>query len=208
MQVFCLLRCWLVPVAWGRHGTFLLCAVSPPWGRKVMISGWTTAKTFYQIWCPFPCPTLAVLHAQPIIRYFVVLCGCPSSFACAIHMYNPCRWQGPVGPLWCVPVLPMGAPGCCSGSVVQCLCWCLPACRAPYRAVFCGPYGGRACVAVLSLAVRMARAVRLVQWCRDVPPGVVGRVRRNTSVPAARGLAWPRVASLWSLACPRWGFGG
>ena len=46
VQVFCLLRCWLVPVAWGRHGTFLLCAVSPPWGRKVMISGLTAVKNF------------------------------------------------------------------------------------------------------------------------------------------------------------------
>ena len=45
-------------------------------------------------------------------------------------------------------------------------------------------------------------------WCRDVLSGVVGWARRNTSVPAGRGSAWPRVASLWSLACPRWGFGG
>ena len=43
-QVLCLLRCWLVSVAWGRHGRFLLCAVSPPWGRKVLISGWTAVK--------------------------------------------------------------------------------------------------------------------------------------------------------------------
>ena len=46
VQVFCLLWCWLVPVAWGRHGSFLLCAVSPTWGRKVMISGLTAVKTF------------------------------------------------------------------------------------------------------------------------------------------------------------------
>ena len=45
----------------------------------------------------FPAP-LAVLHAQPIIRYFALLCSRPSSFACAIHMYTPRRWQGPVGP--------------------------------------------------------------------------------------------------------------
>ena len=30
------------------------------------------------------------------------------------------RWQGPVGPPWCIPMLPMGAPGCRSGSVVRC----------------------------------------------------------------------------------------
>ena len=122
-------------------------------------------KHFFQIRCPFPCPALAVLHAQPIIRYFAVLCGRPSSFPCAIHMYTPRRWQGPVGPPWCVPVLPMGAPGCCSGSVVRCSCFCLPACRAPYRAVVCGSCGWRACVAVLSLVVRMVRAVRLVLCC-------------------------------------------
>ena len=82
-----------------------------------------------------PCPALAVLHAQPIIRYFPVFCSRPSSFACAIHMYTPRRWQGHVGPAWRATVLPMGAPGCCSSSVVRCWCSCLPACRAPYRAV-------------------------------------------------------------------------
>ena len=165
-------------------------------------------KNLFQTRCPFPCPALVVLHAQPIIRYFAVLCGRASSFACAIHMYTPRWWQGPVGPPWCVPVLPMGGPGCCSGSVVRCLFSCLPACCAPYRAVFCGSYGWRACVAVLSLVVRMVRAVRLVLWCRDVPSGVVGWAWHNTSVPAGRGSAWPRVASLWSPACPGWGFGG
>ena len=161
-----------------------------------------------QIRCPFPCPALAVLHAQPIIRYFAVLCGRPSSFAWAIHLYTPRRWQGLVGPPWCVPVLPMGAPACCSGSVVPCSCSCLPACRAPYCAVFCGPCGWRDCVALLSLVVRMVRAVWPVLWCRDVPSDVVGWARRNTSVPAGRGSAWPRVASLWPHACPGWGFGG
>ena len=141
VQVFCLLRCWLAPVAWGGHGTFVLCAACPPWGRKVLTSGRTAAKTFFPIRCPFPCPALAVLHAQPIILYLAVLCSRPSSFPCAMHMYTPRRWQGPVGPPWCVPVLPMGAPGCCSGSVVRCSCLCLPACRAPYRAVFCGSCG-------------------------------------------------------------------
>ena len=54
----------------------------------------------------------------------------------------------------------------------------------------------------------MARAVRFVLCCRDIPSGVVGWARRNTSMPAGRGSAWPGVASLWSLACPGWGFGG
>ena len=165
-------------------------------------------KNVFQIRCPFPCPALAVLHAQSIIGYFAVICGRPSSFACAIHMYTLRRWQGPVGPPWPVPVLPMGAPGCCSGSMVRCSCSYLPACRAPYHAVFCGSCGWCACVPVLSLVVRMVRAVRLVLWYRDVLSGVVGWARRNTSVPAGRGLAWPRVASLWSPACPGRGFGG
>ena len=122
----------------------------PTVGKKSNDSWLDRCKIVFQIWCPFPCPALAVLHPQPIIRYFAVLCCHPSSFACAIDMYTPRRWQGPVGPLWCVPVLPMGAPGWCLGSVVRCLCSCLPACRAQYRAVFCGSCGWRACVAVLS----------------------------------------------------------
>ena len=172
-----------------------------------MKSGSTAVKSF-QIRCHFPCPALAALHAQPIIWYFVVLFGRRFSFACAIHMYIPSRWQGPVCPPWCVPVLPMGAPGCCSGSVVRCSCSCLPACRAPYRAVFCGSCGWCVRVAVLSLAVRMVGAARLVLWCRDVPSGVARWAGHNTSVPAGRGSAWPRVASLWSLACRGWGLGG
>ena len=180
----------------------------PTVGEKSSDKWLDRCKNLFQIRYPFPCPALAVLHAQPIIRYFAVLRGRPSSSACAIHMYTPRQWQGPVGPPWCVPVLPMGAAGCCPGSVLRCLCSCLPACRAPYSAVFCGSCGWRACVAVLNLEVRMGRAVRLVLWCWDVPSSVVGWARRNTSVPAGRGSAWPRVATLRSLACPGWGFGG
>ena len=202
MQVFCWLWCWLVLVAWGRHGTFSLFAVCPPRGRKVMTSGWTAVKMCSPFRCPCPCPTVAVLHAQPIIRYFAMFCSRPSSLACVIHMYTPPRWQGPVGPPWCAPVLPMGAPGCCVSSVVRCSCSCLPACRAPYRAVSCGSCGRRACVAVLSFLVSMVGAVRLVLWCRDDPSDVVGWARHITSVPAGRGSAWPRVASLWPPACP------
>ena len=105
---------------------------------------------------------------------------------CAIHVHLR-RWQGAVGPPWCVPVLPMGAPGCCSGSVVRCLCSFLPACHAPYRAVFRGLCGWRVCVAVLGLVVRMVRAAWLVLWCRDAPSSVASWVRDNTSVPAGSG---------------------
>ena len=177
-------------------------------GEKSNDKWFDRCKNVFQIRCPFPCPALAALHAQPIIWYFALLCGRPSSLASPIHTYTPRRWQGPAGPPWCVPVLPMGAPGCCFGSVVRCSCSRLPACRAPYRAVFCGSCGWRASVAVLSWAVRMVRAVRLVLWCRDIPSGVVGWARRNTSMPAGRGWAWPLVASLWCLTCPGWGFGG
>ena len=43
-------------------------------------------KVFSPCRCPVPCPTLAVLHAQSIIRYFAVLRSRTSSFACATHM--------------------------------------------------------------------------------------------------------------------------
>ena len=124
------------------------------------------------------------------------------------HSYvHPRRWQRPVGPPWCISLLPMRAPGCCSSSVVRCWCSCLPACRVPYRAVSCGLCGWRVGVAVRCLAVRVAR---LVLWCRDAPTGVAGWVRRNTSVLAGRSRRdrGSRVASLWSLACSWWGSGG
>ena len=124
------------------------------------------------------------------------------------HAYvHPRRWPGPVGPPWCIPVLPMGAPGCCSSSVVRCSCSCLPACRVPYRAVSRGLCGWRVGVAVRCLAVRVAR---LVLWCWDAPSGVAGWVQHNTPVLAGRSrrVRGSRVASLWSLACPWWGSGG
>ena len=70
---------------------------------------------------------------------------------------HPRRWEGPIGPTWCVPVLPMGAPGCCSGSVVRCSCSFLPACRAPHRAVSRGLCGWHVGVAVLCLFVGVVR---------------------------------------------------
>ena len=70
-----------------------------------MISGLTAAKSF-QIPRHFPCPALAALHAQPIIRYFAVPFGCPFSFACAIHMYNPVGGKAPSVPLGVSPCSP------------------------------------------------------------------------------------------------------
>ena len=114
---------------------------------------------------------------------------------------HPRRWQGPFGPPCCIPVLPMGAPGCCSGSGVRCSCSCLPACRVPYCAVSRGLCGVRVGAAVRCLTVRVAR---LVLWCQGVPSGAAGWARRNTPVFAgmSRRARGSRVASPWSLACP------
>ena len=63
----------------------------------------------------------------------------PSSQLRLCYSYvHPRRWHGPFGPPWCIPVLSMGARGCCSSSVVRCSSSCLAACRVPYRAVSCG----------------------------------------------------------------------
>ena len=156
---------------------------------------------FFPCWCPVPCPALAVLHAQSIIQYFVVLRSRTPSFACATHMYTPPRWQGPGGPLRCVPVLSMGAPGCCFSSVVLCSCSCLSVCRAPSRVVRCGSFWWPVCVTVLGVVARMVRVVRLVLWCRTLRP--TWRVGLGVTHPCllAGGLARPRVVSLWPPAC-------
>ena len=94
-----------------------------------MISGLTAAKSF-QIRCGFPCPALAALHAQPIIRYFAVPFGRPFSFVCAIHMHTPVDGKA--------PSVPLGASSCASwelqGAVPAWWCGaiarvCLPAVR-------------------------------------------------------------------------------
>ena len=205
MQVFSLLRCWSVPGVCGRHGTFVLCAARLPRGRKAMTSGRTAVKKNFPCRCPVPCPALAVLHAKSIIRYFVVLRSRTSSFACATHMYTPRRWQGPAGPPRCVPVLPMGAPGCCSSSVVLCLCSCLSVCRAPSRVVRCGSFGWRVCVTVLGVVARMVRVVQLVLWCRDAPCDVAGWARRSTPVPIGRGVGAAPCGELVAPRMPRVG---
>ena len=75
------------------------------------MGGLTAAKSF-QIWCYIPCPALAALHAQPIIRYFAVPFGRTGSSACAIHMYTPVGGKDPSVPLGvspCSPWEPQGA---------------------------------------------------------------------------------------------------
>ena len=150
-------------------------------------------------------PALAVLHAQSIIWYFLVLCSRTSSFACAGHMYTPRRWQGPAGPPRCVPVLPMGAPGCCSSSVVLCSCSCLSVCRAPSPVVRSGSFGWRVCVTVLAVVARMVRVVRLVLWCRNAPSDVAAWARRNTPVPVGRGVGAALCGELVAPRMPRVG---
>ena len=71
VQVFCLLRCWLAPVAWGPHGTFVLCAVCPPWGRKVLTSGQTAVKNVFPDSVPFSLPrpgSVACTTHHPVSR--------------------------------------------------------------------------------------------------------------------------------------------
>ena len=116
------------------------------------------------------------------------------------------RWlQGPAGPPWCFPVLPMGAPGCCSSSVVLCSCSCLSVCRAPSRVVRCGSLGWQVCVTVLGVVARMARVVRLELCCRDAPSDVAGWARRNTPVPVGRGVGAAPCGELVAPRMPRVG---
>ena len=75
-----------------------------------MTSGRTAVGQIFQIPCPFPCPALAVLHAQPIIRYLAVLCSRPSSFACAMHMYTPPPVERPRRSPSVRPCAPHGSP--------------------------------------------------------------------------------------------------
>ena len=60
-----------------------------------MTSGRTAVKNFFPCHCPVPCPALAVLHAQSINWYFVVLRSRTSSFVCATHMYTPAGRKAP-----------------------------------------------------------------------------------------------------------------
>ena len=101
----------------------------PTVGKKSNDKWFDRCKNVFPIRCPFSCPALAVLHAQPIIWYFAVLCGCPSSFACAICMYTPRRWQSPVGSPWCVHFAPHGSPRVLfrlGGAVLVFVSACLP----------------------------------------------------------------------------------
>ena len=166
------------------------------------MGGLTAAKSF-QIRCYIPCPALASSHAQSIIRYFAVPFGRPGSFTCAIHMYTSVGGKAPSVPLCvspCSPWEPQGAvPARWCGARARV---CLPVvCRI-------GP-----CLAgyVAGVSVSQCGVWRL-EW--------LGRLGSCFDAGTLR-LAWragfgvthpclvsgSRVASLWSLACPCWGFG-
>ena len=185
----------VVPVAWGRYGTVWRCA-APSW--RGVSSGEKSFEIRYDT--PFSCPggifTRTILHL--VLRSVL-----PPSFPLRLcrSYVHPRRRQCPFGPPRRILVLPMGASGCCPGSVVRCLCSCSPACRVPYRAVSCGFGGWRVGAAVRCAGVRVAW---FVLWRLGVPSGASGRARRNTLVFAgmsrrARGSC---VASSWPLACP------
>ena len=173
-----------------------------------MISGRTAVKAFSKFgarfsappwWCGMHNPSFGTSRCS-----VAVLPVLPVPFICT-PLSSGKAPSVPLGASLCSPWDPQGAVRarwCVAGVRV-----CLPAVHHNVWRVLwlCG---SRACVAVLSLVVRMVRAVRLLLWCQDVPSGVVGWERRNISVPADRGSAWRCVASLWSLACRGWGFGG
>ena len=202
MRVCRLLRCWSVPGVWGRHGTFVLCAARPPRGRKAMTSGRTAVKNVFPCRCPVPCPALAVLHAQSIIRYFVVLRSRTSSFACATHMYTPVSGKAPPVPLGvslCSPWEPQGVtpPRWCCARARACL-------SAVHLLVSCvaGHWG--------SVSVSRCRVWWLgwLGWfglcCGAGTLGPTWRVGLGVTHPCllAGGSARPRVVSLCPPACP------
>ena len=101
---------------------------------------------------------------------------------------HPRRWHGPFGPLWCIPVFPMAAPGCCACTMVRCSCLCpLPwlhprgAGLAVLRAVPCTP------APVVCASVRLPEAG--VAWLGGTPAFSVGwRFSGSPAVVAATSV--------------------
>ena len=123
----CLLRCWLVPVAWGRHGTFLLCAVSPPWGTKVIISGLTAVRKLFKF-VPFSLPRAGSVTCT---THHLVLCGAlwPSFQFRLCHSYvHPPSVARPHRSPLVRPRAPHGSPRVLfrlGGGVLVLVCACL-----------------------------------------------------------------------------------
>ena len=80
------------------------------------------AEKGYENWCDMPCPALELaLHAQSVILYVAVPFGFPFCLASADRMYILKRGKALSvrHPLWCIPVFPMPASGCCACVVVR-----------------------------------------------------------------------------------------
>ena len=126
-QVLSLLRCWLMPVAWGRHARFLLCTVSPPWGRKVMISGLTAVKLFSNS-VPFSLPrpgSVACTTLHLVLRG--ALWPCFEFSLCHLYAHPPSVARPRRSPSVCPPA-PNGSPRGLfrlSGAVLMLLSACL-----------------------------------------------------------------------------------
>ena len=133
-----------------------------------MISCLTAAKSF-QIRFHFPCPALAALHAQPIIRYFAVPFRRPFSFACAIHMYTPVGGKAPWVPLGASPCSPWepqcAVPARWCGARARV---CLPAVRriVPYFAGYvAGVSVSQCCVWQLGWLGRLGSCLGAGTFC-------------------------------------------
>ena len=153
-------------------------------GRKVATIG-TTAEKHFQLRYDMPCPALeGALHARPIIWHFAVSFQL-RLFRSYVHLR---RWQGPLGPPGCIPVLPMGAPGCCAYSVLRCLCLCPPVCLF-------GPLGaGPAVCCIVPCFAGLVVCVSVPQcgFRRFVWPGLCSGVGASrTARRAGLGVTFP-----------------
>ena len=168
-------------------------------------------KFFSPCQCPVPCPSLAVLHAQSIIRYFVVLCSRTSSLACATHMYSPVGGKAPPVPLGGkAPPVPLGVSLCSPWKPqgVAPARWCCARARACLSAVRLLV----SCVSGHSGGVSVSR--RRVWWlgwlgwfglcCGVGTLRPTWRVGLGVTHPCllAGGSVRPRAVSLWPPACP------
>ena len=136
MSVSELVGNFLVPL--GRHGTFQLCAAPPTAGEKFSDSWYDRSEKLpNSVRHALLRPESSVARTTNHVVSRSALRASSQLRLCYSYVH-PRRWQGPFGHPWCIPVLSMGAPGCCSSSVVRCSRSCLAACRVPYRAVSCG----------------------------------------------------------------------
>ena len=120
----------------------------------------TPAEESFENCYHMPCPALEpALHAQPIILYVAVPFGFPFGLASADRMYIPVGGKAPPvrHPLRCIPVFPMGAPGCCACVVVR--CWR----SRPLSSLLGSDRGVQGLLC--SLPCRASRVRWCVRWC-------------------------------------------